>query len=69
MCESEYLHLGFVPMLLRSRKKQVTNCLYQEEKNLVLIMPSKGLQLKAKASVELTMSNAFGDNTSDTSGP
>ena len=29
----------------------------------------KDLQLKAKASVELKMSNAFGDNTSDTFGP
>lgn len=69
VCERQYLHLGFVSTLLRSGKKQVTNYLCQEENNLVLKMLSKGLQLKGKATVELTMSNAFGDNTSDTSGP
>lgn len=70
MCERGYLHLGFVPKLLRSRKKKVTSCLYKEEKqNLVLKMLSKGLQLKAKAHVGMKISNAFGDNTHDSSGP
>lgn len=70
MCERGYLHLGFVPKLLRARKKKVTSCLYKEEKkNLVLKMLSKGLQLKAKAHVGMKISIAFGDNTHDSSGP
>lgn len=71
MCERGYLHFGFVPKLLRSSKKKVTNCLAytRKKKNLVLKMLSKGLQLKAKAHVEMKINNAFGDNTCDPSGP